>query len=403
MTLQIKAQSAFGNVAVGALLTSTADIAAYLRGMYQEGGEATDLSDEQIVAIATATPFPEGYPDKDSSADDWEVEVMAAIEAGMDDDEPAGELADSLVGVSNKLANDATIQQWIDDIIIGQAKVDSGPVHIFERIMIDLTPQERAFIPLPGSKIGQGNNVDEYETTRINADGERKSAKGSRIKDLIARQPRVVAIQSLVDAIKAPQGAALSPLELGRKKDLNAEKSSAVRAYVRAFKVMHFADKVHDHKHITFEVKKDDAGKTVTSKYCLNLSNKHKNLDGGSFTVSAVINIKGLTADTTYPQLAAMMKRSKKKPAPTTGLRYEAKDIPIVVPTLVNALENNGIYAQYAALVKATTKEGLHELASLKRLEDIVNSIMDQPGVRARVNEAQALERASGNAMPKVA
>lgn len=398
MTLSIVVEGNLGRFVQGQTVAN-AEAAEYLRAAFNEGADEdamTTLTDEEILAIASSVSMDGRTPEE------WESEVMELIEEGAVP-EPSGELAESLTAVRDKINADTATTNIVEGVVAGQEKVDSGPIHIYGRLILNFkTPAERAIIPVPGST--DGNNPDIVKRMRQKTNGEWGEVKISNIKDLVSQQVTVAAKQKLIDNVKGslPQGVKLGLVENRAVKRYTAQRSAASRAIIRAIRVMHQMDAIDECKHVGAELEmetaKDGTQQITKSKYCIKVFNRNTNGEGNVIAVSTFIAMK-LHPGMFFKDLLASAKKARKPKGNVDKVAVVSGNILQLAAKEVNALETPAIYSEVTARLNKETAETNHELLTVGRIADLWLSVLDSsPTLRQRLVKLRQAERAQGNA-----
>lgn len=424
---------------IGQVVSGEAAVVQYLRDANSLGDDAIgELTDNEIAQIAYSVERTDDM--KDDS--DWEVAVFEAFANGPieDDEEGAQPITDArLASVAAKIDADKDIERTMISAVDGQEAVDSGPAFIVERLRATLTIEELALIPVIGSKKENGGNGpwDVYETTKVNANGDRVAAKGSHIRDLIANHHVVAAKQAKIDEIKRaiPEGQKPTPADNAAIKKWSAQKSTATRQLTVALRAMQVADIIDGHMHVSwvFEtvaangLKKGAAGvvemsdgsleKVSRTKYPLVLLNRHKQTEFTKMTAKAFGNLK----PGKDMRFAEVVKSARRAPRPPGSQKIEAKAVVPTFANLVNALETNGIEA--VIRTEITKETGNAAFLTAARLRDLLTDLVDKadtpmvadkvtvkdgvkirvPGKPSRLQRLRDEERAAGNAPEETA
>lgn len=404
----MKATGAIGGFDNGQELSTVEQIGGYYKAVFNEdNANPTELTVEQVAAIAMSIPQ-NGQDD-----DDWELDILAAIDTGTvpgeaDDDEAdkASPMADDIRGLSDKAAKDTILTNLVAGVVDGQEKVDAGPVHICVRLQADWTKEERAVMPVPGSKAG--NNPDWIKVPRV-VDGERKEVSISRVRQFCLTQPSVMVIQDQLDAIKVRKDAKDgTDQELAKlNKRFSARKAAAIRALTRGIRVMQVFDVLSEHDHVLPLMEKESVldpstGKMVeqvmSTKYPLVIVNRHKQTEGNKCTVSTFIALKPMPNMTQ----AEVYKTAKKKggiKTPIDKLTVTDKLLGPIMAKTVHALEKHGIWAPFMDMVRKNTDEATLTLSTVLALETLCGAILDDKtgDNRKRANAQANKDKASGN------
>lgn len=398
----------------GTVIETTEDIGSFFRAMYLEAnGNDPDLDDDEILSVV------EHIQEKEPplSGDAFDVAVLELMEAGgvSDDDKADDTLSADIRDVAILIASDKATGDMVREYVIIADKFEQRPALIAQHLLSILEIKQRQLLPWPDSKIGEGNNVDQYEVDYIKNNGERGKRKRYKIKELIALQPPFIAVQGEIDAINKniPANAQPGPADADALKNLSKRRSNIMKAYNRAIKVMLNWDKFADHEHVGVEWKTgDDDATLVESTYCIQVINKHKKLDGVTLSVNSFIKLKPRDNMRFGEVLASGVKKRAPK-VPQTASKFiieKADDIELSAVELVIGLRKNPVWAELTSKVKMEDTENKGRLARLvlSELENLVNELLDKelPGgkrVRSLLQADREWEKAQGNAPAKVA
>lgn len=406
----LKVPSDVAGFEAGRVLNTVEDIAAYWRAAYAEANDGENiehLDDETVVSLASdVQPAMKGEDYHD--ADEYMLEVLTALENGGDATDTA-EIAEDIRAVAIKVSQSKVINGWVNDVIEGQRTVDVGPAYIGKELLAILQPEELAVISWPGSETG--NNPDITKGTRIVA-GESKKYTHSKVKDFISLQPRVKELSDMVAKISTrAEGQKESQADKTAKKNVNRLISSANAAYIYAIKAALLFAHLKDHPHITIEWVEDD-GDIAKWKYCIDVGNRHKPKEYGTFTVAGITKLapSQIPGTMSYASLVEALKRKKKGTPATTKypMPEGVKDLDDMLSTIVHALETPSLWSQLSVALAtrldadkknedaASVADGL--ISNLDRLSDLSSDAIKRHMTRLRQIQ---MEKAKAGGVPE--
>lgn len=367
--------------AAGSILDTVEQIAAYWRATYSEAKEGATLEhmdDETIVSLASdVEPAMKGENYHD--ADEYILEVLTALESG-GDETPEVEIAEDIRAVAMKVAQSRVIGDWAAKIESGQRDVDAGPAFIAKEMMAVLEPSELAVISWPGSEVAHGNiPPDITKGTRVVA-GESKKFTHSKVKDFISLQPRVAALLDQIKKISnRPEGQKENQEEKVAKKNINTSVSALTRAYTLAIKAALLFAHLEDHPHITIEWREED-GDISKWKYCVDVGNKHKVKEYGSFTIAGITKMGPASIPTTmtYQSLIEALKR-KKEPTTTTTKYPQPEgvaDMDDMLSTVVHALRAPSLWSQLTVALSVRLDADKKNEDAATQADDLIRNLV---------------------------